>query len=388
MTTFSLKFTSSTGFTEGQTGIGFRITWDGAVAKETKLHWEVIFSGRLPLSASDFVSGFVRSGTYTVPVSTAAGQSAIIPLNILNDNIAEPIQDLVIRLSLANTNTNTDARIDTITNTDPTDYSTTVADDDTSTAVRQLVGGNSNANVFTAGENTPFEFQGAGGNDQYIITRYQTANMSITDRLGDDVIKFDIGVSIDRAFISFAGDGIIDLTNGARIVVLGPTRLKYQLGDGELMVWNDPDSNDDFIGTVSGGYTVSTYLDAINLGAGQTTSVSYNGYATRDDVFTAGEDSPSVLRGGLGSDVYVISRFQSRNVTVADTSGNDIVKLDIGLSIMRLVAADFGLNVEITLTSGALVTVDNPARFGYQIADDEVMSWTEFLAEIGSGIYV
>jgi len=396
MAVFSLRFVSSDGtqassFTEGQTaGFGFIILWDAAVASDTVIRWEVIFSGRLPLSVSDFTSGATLSGTYTATASTDPRQSAIIPLNILDDSIAEPPQDLVVRLSLDSTNTNTAARIDSATNTDSVAYSTIVADNDSGTVVEELFGGNSNANIFTAGETTASRLRGAGGDDQYVITRYQTSTIDIADSAGDDVIRFDAGVSIGNVTFLEDVDATSNLSNGARVAVDDHTRFSYQIGDGAELTWAA------FFALARNGYEVgaSSYLDSNILGSGgQPTPILYGGFSTQDDVFAAGEDTPARLRGAGGNDVYIITRFQNNTVDIADSAGDDVIKFDVGVSIGNVTFFE-DVDATINLSNGARVTVDDHTRFQYQIGDDEILgdtdttSWNAFLALASSGYTV
>jgi len=206
-----------------------------------------------------------------VPVSAGAGESSVIPFTIATDTLSEPVQDFAIRLSFdANTGSHTLAN---------TEYSTTVADDVTDLAddgvdpvgsPYQLSGtvppyalsGNGNANVFTAGETTAGigNIGGLGGNDQYIITRYQTTHVNILDTVGNDVIRFDFGVSIASAATTGRGgaNGVISLTDGNRITLNRPAqdRWSFQLGDGEQLSWAD------FLTAIDGGHTVSSYLDS------------------------------------------------------------------------------------------------------------------------------
>ncbi len=104
--------------------------------------------------------------------------------------------------------------------------------------------GTAAGDVFTAASSYNLVQDGGGGDDIYVITRFQYGTVEITDTIGtDDLIKFDAGVSIKgfaetitrNQFFERTDDFVLTLSTDATITINAPTRFKYQIGDGEIL---------------------------------------------------------------------------------------------------------------------------------------------------------
>ena len=384
MPNFRIEFEGGTSFTEGGT-LDFRIHWDGPVSASTVLKWEVLFEGFLPTNSDDYDGALI--GTVDVPQSSGPGMSSIISITLRNDNIGEPVKEIAVRVSADDTNTN---GVDTI---EPSESSATLEDDgEFPSAGSYLLGGGNNENVYTFGSTSDGQAEGLVGRDTYIITRYQSADVTISE-VDFSIVRLDFGVEIAR-YVTALGDGIIILESGATIrLPLVDTRWEFQIGDGEILTPAEfieairvPNATDSTIleaPSPGNHYIVPSYLedeDAGSVGEGHDNAAIIGGTASSEDVFTVGLDSASTLEGLVGKDIYIITRYQNANVTIGEVDVS-LVKLDAGLQVARFVTA-LGDGI-IILENGSTIRLPLvDTRWEFQIGDGEVLSLAEFIEAI------
>ena len=322
MPNFKIEFVAST-FTEGEaSGVAqLRITWDAPVSAETELKWEILFKGFLPTNSDDYDA---LTGTVIVPQSAQGEMLVGIP--ITNDDIGEQTKEIFVRLSAGDGNTNTQ---DTI---EPSEASAVLKDDDEfPEASSYLLVGGSNNNVLTLGSSATGRVQGFVGEDTYIVTRYQSAEVRILDA-GLNTLKLDNGVEI-AGWVVNRNAGQLELASGEVVRVPSVSRWQFQIGEGEILTHAEfaaaigvpSDPSDPFV-----PYIVETYLPT-EVGVGHDANSLIVGTASQD-VFTSGEDAPSNLQGFVGLDTYIITRFQSAEVRILDSALNTL-KLDVGLEV-------------------------------------------------------
>ena len=328
MSNFNIEFVASI-FTEGDTA-QLRITWDAPVSAETELKWEILFKGFLPTNSDDYD---VLTGTVIVPQGAPGEMLVNIP--ITDDEIAEQTKEIVVRLSEGdgNTNTNTNTNTTTQDTIEPSEASAVLKDDDPfPQASPYILGGGGNNNVLTLGSTVAGSVQGFDGEDTYIVTRYQSADVSISDA-GVNTLKLDNGVEV-AGWVAVRNTGHLTLASGGKVRVPVVSSWQFQIGDGEILTLAEFEaaigvSDDPFV-----SYIVETYLPT-EVGEGHDGRSLIAGTAGQD-VFTVGHDGDSTLEGLVGKDIYIITRFQSADVTIVEVDVS-LVKLDAGLQVARFV---------------------------------------------------
>ena len=110
--------------------------------------------------------------------------------------------------------------------------------------------------------------------------------------------------------------------------------------------------------------------------------------------FFFGGSNPLGSEGLAGNDVYVISRYQTNDVLLADAFGTNIIKFDYGVDISSArgtgrsnTGGEVLLGTDASNPVGTL-TWNAPAgtlAYGwqYQIGNSELLTWAEFLAALG-----
>ena len=369
MPNFKIEFVAPT-FTEGESsGVAqLRITWDAPVSAETELKWEILFKGFLPTNSDDYDA---LTGTVIVPQGAPGNRLVNIP--ITDDEIGEQTKEIVVLLSEGDGNTNTQ---DTI---EPSEASAVLKDDDPfPQASPHILGGGGNDNVLTLGSSAAGRAEGAAGEDTYIVTRYQSGEVIISDS-GVNTLKLDNGVEV-AGWVVGRNTGLLTLASGEVVRVPVVSSWQFQIGDGELLTLDEfeaaigvpADPSDPFV-----PYIVETYLPA-EVGEGHDARSLIAGTAGQD-VFTSGEDGPSILEGLVGLDTYIITRFQSGAVSIAE-AGLNTLKLDVGLEVAGwVVSRNTG---QLELASGGVVRVPSVSRWQFQIGDGEILTPDEFIYAI------
>ncbi len=370
MSNFKIEFVASI-FTEGDTA-QLRITWDAPVSAETELKWEILFKGFLPTNSDDYD---VLTGTVIVPQGAPGEMLVNIP--ITDDEIAEQTKEIVVRLSEGDGNTNTNTNTTTQDTIEPSEASAVLKDDDPfPQASPYILGGGSNNNVLTLGSTAASSVQGAAGEDTYIVTRYQSADVSISDA-GVNTLKLDNGVEV-AGWVVGRNTGLLTLASGGKVRVPVVSDWKFQIGDGEILTLAEFEAAIGVSGDPFVSYIVETNLPA-EVGEGHDGRSLIVGTAGQD-VFTVGHDGDSTLEGLVGLDTYIITRFQSADVRIFD-AGLNTLKLDVGLEVDEwVVNRNSG---QLILASGGVVRVPSVSRWQFQIGDGEILTLAEFEAAIG-----
>ena len=368
MPNFKIEFVAST-FTEGESsGVAqLRITWDAPVSAETELKWEILFKGFLSTNSDDFD---VLTGTVIVP--QGAPGFTLVSIPITDDEVGEQAKEIVVRLSEGDGNTNTQ---DTI---EPSEASAVLKDDDSFPLSPYTLVGGGNDNVLTLGSTAVGRVEGLVGEDTYVVTRYQSAEVVISD-VGLNTLKLDAGLEVTGWFVS-RNTGELILASGEAVVVPSVSRWQFQIGDGEILTPEEfaaalgvpADPSDPFV-----PYIVDTYVPT-EVGEGHDARSLIAGTAGQD-VFTSGEDGFASLEGLLGLDTYIITRFQSAEIVISEV-GLNTLKLDVGLEVAGwIVSRNTG---ELILTSGEAVVVPSVSRWQFQIGNGEILTPDEFMDAI------
>jgi hypothetical protein len=98
-------------------------------------------------------------------------------------------------------------------------------------------------------------------------------------------------------------------------------------------------------------------------------------YSTGSDIVVPSNNG-TTYRGLEGNDSYIISNAIAANakVTIVDTSGANTIQLVDGLSITASKFA--GDSVQLTLSNGAVVTVNNADKFTFEVGGNETAGVT------------
>ena len=376
MTTFSIDRTGKGGIYD------FTISLDMAFGVETAIRWEIVPGGELPVVLSAPLTG----------TATFSANQMSMDIDVGSDparNHKFP-RDFEIRLYMGADTT------PTFTEAASLDAGTGIADEGLS------LFGNGDKNIVGLGfSDTVDTASGAIGDDTHIVTRFQYGNARVRDVVGDqNIVMFDYDVTITgyNELSNFLGVTDVELTlsTGAVITVSSPTNAKYrfQLGDGELLTYDDFKAEIGASGsnTLSAPYRVGDFIDVedIDVTTPSTNDIGLFGGGDAD-VFSAATDSViETISGGFEDDILVITRFQHGNARVRDVVGDqNIVKFDYGVTITGYneISNFLGVtDVELTLSTGAVITVSSPtnAKYRFQLGDGELLTYDDFKTEIGA----
>ena len=360
----------------------FTINLDMAFGVETAIRWEIVPIGALPVALPTPLTG----------TATFSANQMSMDIDVGSDparNHKFP-RDFEIRLYMGADTT------PTFTEAASLDAGTGIADEGLS------LFGNGDKNIVGLGfSDTVDTASGAIGDDTHIVTRFQYGNARVRDVVGDqNIVMFDYDVTITgyNELSNFLGVTDVELTlsTGAVITVSSPTNAKYrfQLGDGELLTY---DAFKTAIGasgsnTLSAPYRVGDFIDVedIDVTTPSTNDIGLFGGGDAD-VFSAATDSViETISGGFEDDILVITRFQHGNARVRDVVGDqNIVKFDYGVTITGYneISNFLGVtDVELTLSTGAVITVSSPtnAKYRFQLGDGELLTYDDFKTEIGA----
>ena len=376
MTTFSIDRTGKGGIYD------FTISLDMAFGVETAIRWEIVPIGALPVALPTPLTG----------TATFSANQMSMDIDVGSDparNHKFP-RDFEIRLYMGADTT------PTFTEAASLDAGTGIADEGLS------LFGNGDKNIVGLGfSDTVDTASGAIGDDTHIVTRFQYGNARVRDVVGDqNIVMFDYDVTITgyNELSNFLGVTDVELTlsTGAVITVSSPTNAKYrfQLGDGEILTY---DAFKTAIGasgsnTLSAPYRVGDFIDVedIDVTTPSTNDIGLFGGGDAD-VFSAATDSViETISGGFEDDILVITRFQHGNARVRDVVGDqNIVKFDYGVTITGYneISNFLGVtDVELTLSTGAVITVSSPtnAKYRFQLGDGELLTYDDFKTAIGA----
>ena len=376
--------------TEGS-GFSFDVSPDSALLVARTIRWEIIFRGDMPAFPSDFIS---LSGDLDFVSGATASQT--ITLAIADDNSYEIDREFAIRVWDTH-NTVGDISDDTQIGEDAV---VILQDDDTNSftnSVNAFTG--LGDNTFTAASSVFLNFVSASGDDSFIITRFQYGDVRINDTAGSSYIKFDRGVAIEainEEVVSFGGRDVssvdLVLSTGSTITIDSPTKpeFQYQLGDGDLLNYGD------FVSTLG---TVSASSPYVVTGS-STVAIPDDGFRNEislyrtvgDDIVGLGSDFDLSVTGGLGDDSFIITRFQTGDVSISDTAGSSYIKFDRGVTIVSVYeeVVSFGgrevTSVDLILSTGSTINIDAPTKlaFQYQFGDGVLLNYEDFVSALSS----
>ena len=360
----------------------FTLTPKGQLSAAMDIRWVIVPKGKVPITNNDF-SAF--EGTESFASGATAGKT--ITITPTDDALAEVSGEFEIQVYQVVSGGGTDILIGS--------QDVVLSDDDTASAVLlNALPGNSNVNNLFLGGSVPFVSEGGSGNDAYVISRYQSGDVDLTDGFQLNTIKFDYGVEIVSAVrTGFLGSGPAAVTLGTGGVVAWSnpttaTNWQYQIGDGNSLSWA---AFLTALGLGSGGGTLSTPFTVDSLASDTITGgniASGLSGANLDDVLSFGGDGYFTSEGGSGDDTYIITRYQSGDVDLTDGFQLNTIKFDYGVEIAAVVRTGFlgSGPAAVTLGTGGVVAWSNPTtatNWRYQLGDGEVLSWTEFLTALG-----
>ena len=206
------------------------ITPQSALSADTTIRWVIVPKGKLPISGSDFSS---LTGTHDFSSGDDGDDGHTFTFTPSDDNILEPGKDFEIFFYQVVGN-------DDYTGSETDDEligssQVHLSDDETGSFGDINIEGDGNKNILTAGFSSDVTLGGLGGTDSFIITRFQSGDVTISDTTS--LIKFDYGVTITDVWERKAGpvrEVRLTLETGAVVSVNSPVGggIKFQLGDG------------------------------------------------------------------------------------------------------------------------------------------------------------
>ena len=192
--------------------------------------------------------------------------------------------------------------------------------------VLYLVHSSANSDIYSLGHNLDYRYNGAGGDDTYVITEHQTGHVVIDDPLAQTIVKLGFGVSVDSIVqditSSFFGTSYNDLTltlsSGATVVIKNPNSSSkfYQIGDGVLL------SREEFFDTIDGATEADPYV----VSKGKT------------PVFNDSTDY-TLSANSLSIDETAISKTFGADFSATDAEGNTITYSVSGLTGLSISSA-------------------------------------------------
>ena len=360
----------------------FTLTPKGPLSAAMDIRWVIVPKGKIPITKNDFSA---LEGTESFASGATAGK--IITITPTDDALAEVSGEFEIQVYQVVSGGDILIGSQDVVLTD---------DEASSGTLLNRLPGNSNVNNFFLGSSSPLKSEGGNGDDVYVISRYQTGDVTLSDGFDSNTIKFDYGVEIASVVRGgFFGEGDAELTLGTGGVVTWKfpnldTNWKYQIGDGDALDWTE------FLTAIGLSGSTGTLSTPYTVDSLATDSVTAGNIASRlsgtgaDEVFSLGVDGYLKSEGGNGDDVYIITRYQKGDVTLSDGFGANILKFDYGVEIASVIRGGFfgEGDAELTLGTGGIVTWKFPnldTNWQYQIADGAVLTWTEFLTALGLG---
>ena len=390
MIEFTLGTIGST-VTEGSS-LSFDVT-PTDLTSDTTLRWEIVFRGQLPAFSKAFSA---VSGTLNFSTVVTALQTITIPP--IDDGIYHHPRNFVIRVW--NTKgTSGDISDDTQIGSD----AVVILQDDETAPTRSVVTYkyDSNDNVFLASGTDDLSLNGYGGNDSFIITRLQYGDVTIRDVMGESYVKFDRGVEITGIIETLATGSstnvnviVVTLSTGAEVTIYLPSQVsfQYQIGDSELMDYTAFKAELSTV-SVATPYSVTGFVErpVDNVSGTHLSSVTH--HTVGADVIGIGGHFNFDVNGGRGDDIFVLTRFQTGNVTIDDVSGHSLLKFERGVSVKNVVEESImalgSMRIQsfvLTLSNDARITIRFPSKssFSYQFGDGETMTYTAFKAELAT----
>ena len=234
------------------------------------------------------------------------------------------------------------------------------------------INGDDQSNVMVLGGNVQLFTDGSLGDDHYVILPGLSTRVDIRDRSGTNVLAFDSGVNIAFARMEF-GSLYIDLEGGIpeEISVLAAADYRFSVGAQVNLDLQD------FLEITENGLAVEGSTPVrVHAESYSSLKVISNGNIGFDSM-AFGFDFAVEAEGGLSSDSYRLTRFQTNDVKILDRSGDNVIRIDEGLVIEQL-DNRYGL---FEFTFGNAVKLEVLAAFSnkYQIGDGAIMDAHELM---------
>ncbi len=364
----------------------FTLTPLVALTAAVDIRWVIVPKGKIPITTNDF-SAFNNDDTLVNFASgaTAAKTITITPTDDSNPELSGEFEIQVYQVVTGSEDELIDSQ--DVTLTDDEAYTGVVASD---------LSGSPTVNNFFFGGSSPLIAEGFEKNDIYVMSRYQINDVGLDDTFGTNIIKFDFEAEISSARKTGRGDGDGELLLGTdsssptgTLTWASPAKWEYQIGNSDLLTWAQ------FLTALgpTTGTALTTPYTVDSLASDSATDgnefASEFGGSDTGEVFSFGNDGELDGEGFGDDDIYIISRYQMGNAHLEDTFGTNIIKFDFKADISSARKTGRGdgdgellLGTDSSSPTGTL-TWASPAKWQYQIADGEVLSWAEFLTALG-----
>ena len=363
-------------FNEGGGSANFFVQRTGNLDGEVSVHWEILPTGLKPISAEDFVGAVLPSGVIDfVPFLT----QTTVALSLLDDSIEESPESFSIRLSLraGGGRLSKESRsVDLL-----------VLDNDQREPIFDVVNRGSDVNnVISLGSDLEANADGAGGNDHYVVTAWQTGTVVVNDSLGSNIVSFDRGVGIDRIQDDTSNNKlIIMLSSGARLEVLDADRNYVFRLDGDSL------SSEQLIDKIEEQrgqpYFVKDLVDVISgYESEKDQSATYHAVGSSgENVFVFGHSTKGDGSGGGGNDTYVVNRWQQGDLEIVDSFGTNTLRFDYGVTIVSVQTVELTGSLYFELANGVEVSVLGGLSdtWRWQLGDGVTVDSEAFIAFIG-----
>ena len=214
--------------------------------------------------------------------------------------------------------------------------------------VLYLVHSSANSDIYSLGHNLDYRYNGAGGDDTYVITEYQTGRVVIDDPLAQTIVKLGFGVSVDSIVqditSSFFGTSYNDLTltlsSGATVVIKNPNSSSkfYQIGNDSLL------SREEFFDAIDGATEADPYVVSKD-----SFSFTETSYVFSLDENVAGDVTPYAVSSVVATGELNISySFSDGNLTFGDYS------IDSATGVISYTGAGYNYEATPSVTSVSL----------------------------------
>ncbi len=217
--------------------------------------------------------------------------------------------------------------------------------------------GSANVDVFSSASTFGFSQNGSAGDDFYVISRFQYGNVEITDTVGTNLIKFDVGVTITDydeesadGFVKVISRVDLTLSTGAVITIINPVgKFVFQLGDDDVIA------------------TYAEFKGEIRAeGSNETSALAQNYTTPTDAVFDALPTDLTVLSRLDGSATPIII---GSPVTASDLNGDTITYSLSADTSLDEDATGFAIdeNGQITYVGTGLTYVDDTSAVTFRV---------------------
>ena len=108
-----------------------------------------------------------------------------------------------------------------------------------------------------------------------------------------------------------------------------------------------------------------------------------------NNVLYLGSDIREQVRGGLGDDSFIVTKFAESDTIIFDQFGDNDIIFDSGVSITNVRTVSFDSEIIITLSNNHEVSIGNGYKnFDYIVGDNSAIDYTAFINTYTSGVVV